>query len=349
MRRKWGRGFQFNFPKNADFPKVQLPKMQLPKPLPRRWGKRFPFFGGGNGGSPIRPVPRKWGSGFSSIRIGSGVSPRPVPRKWGTRRRFSFKAGGDSGPAKRWTPKRQRSKMKRRHVWLIALLIVLFLIIQGAIFLDRELRQPLMFLAKIKVNQLATNAINDAIKSELAQALDSDKLIRWRTNADGKITGFEVDYKQQMAITARTIEVVERSLQEHEEVPERIPIGHVLNSPIISSIGPSVSIKFRPASVVKVEVETEQKEAGINNLLVEVYARIRTEVAVIIPFDREPEVIETKIPLSYALVVGDVPTYYYDGSGTPVGSGASQAPAIALPGNPPPQTKLPAANEGKGD
>jgi len=329
MRKRWGRGFQFNFPKNVDIPKLP----------PRRWGKRFPFFNGGNGGSSIRPAPRKWGSGTSKTRIGSGLSPRPVPRKWGTRRRFSFTAGGGSVPAKRWAPKQQRPKMKRRHIWLISFLIVLFLMIQGSIFLDRELRQPLMFLAKVKVNQLATEAINDAIKSEFAQSLDSDKLIRWRTNADGKITGFEIDYKQQMAITAKTIEVVERSLKAHEDVPERIPIGHALNSPIISSVGPSVSIKFHPASVIKVDVETEQKEAGINNLLVEVFARVRTEVAVVIPFDREPEVIETKIPLSYALVVGDVPTYYYDGSGNPVGSGASQAPAIALPGTPPTQNE----------
>jgi sporulation protein YunB len=222
--------------------------------------------------------------------------------------------------------------MKRRHVWLIVALLALFAVFQGTIFLDRELRQPLMFLAKIKVNQLATEAINKAIKSEFAQSADSDKMIRWRTNAEGKITGFEIDYKQQMAITAKTIEVVERSLKAHEDVPERIPIGHALNSPFLSSIGPSVAVKFHPASAVKVDVETEQREQGINMLLVEVYVRIRTEVAVVVPFDKEPEMVETKIPLSYALVVGDVPTYYYDGSGNPVGSGAVQAPAIALPG-----------------
>ena len=310
MRRKWGRGFPINFLKEGS----------TFKPHPRRWGRKplFPRLGS----SPIKSVPRKWGAGRRIPAKGSG----------------SFSGFGSSNtPVKRWTTKRQGLKMKRKHVWLIVVLLLIFAVIQGMIFLDRELRQPMMFLAKVKVNQLAAEAINAAIKAEFARAAESDKMILWRTTGDGKITGFELDYKQQMAITAKTIEVVERTLKAHEDVPERIPIGHALNSPLISSIGPSVSISFHPASVVKAEVGLQQTEAGINMLLVEVYVRIRTEVAVVIPFDREPEIVETKIPLSYALVVGDVPSYYYDGSGNPTGSGAAQAPAIALP---PPDTAV---------
>ncbi|QJD84204.1 sporulation protein YunB [Cohnella herbarum] len=301
MRRKWGRGFQFTFLRNGS----------LPKSLPRRWGKGFVLF---RNGSPSRSTPRKWGKRRRITMPGSISSSRSIHT-----------------PAKRWASQKPPRKIKRKNLWLIAVLLMLFLVIQGTIFLDRELRQPLMFLAKIRVNQLATEAINAAIKSEIAQTANSDQMIRWRSDAGGKVTGFEIDYKQQMAITAKTIDVVNRVLKQHEDVPERIPVGHALNSPFISSIGPSVSVKFHPASVVKVDVETESSEAGINMLLVEVFVRIRTEIAVVIPFDKEPEVLETKIPLSYALVVGDVPTYYYDNNGNPVGSGAGQAPSIALP------------------
>jgi sporulation protein YunB len=297
MRRKWGKGFYFNFLRNGSLPK---------------------------------PAPRKWGKGFGSFR--SGSPSQPVPRKWGTRRRFTAPNSSGYSTVKKWSSQRPRRKMKRKHFWLITILLLLFLIIQGMLFLDRELRQPLIFLAKIRVTQMATEAINAAISEEIAQTADTDKLIQWKTNPDGKITGFLIDYKQQMGITAKTIEVVNRVLKQHEDVPEHIPIGHALNSPFLSSIGPSVSVTFHPASAVKVDVETEQTEAGINMLLVEVYIRIRTEIAVIIPFDQTPETLESKIPLSYVMVVGDVPTYYYDNNGNPVGNGAAQAPTIALPG-----------------
>lgn len=300
MRRRWGKGFDFTFLRNGS----------LPKPPPRKWGKSNVTFL--SGGSSLKPSPRKWGS-----------------RKW-----FGAQKGAAYSPVKKFSSAKPRSRMKRKHYWIIMALLFLFIIIQSMSFLDRELRGPLMFLAKIKVNQMATEAINIAITEEIAQSADSDNLIQWKTNADGKITGFLIDYKEQMGITARTTEVVNRVLSERDAVPQRIPIGHALNSPFLSSIGPSVAVTFHPASAVKVDVETKQTEAGINNLLVEVYVRIRTEIAVVIPFDQAPEMLETKIPLSYVLVVGDVPTYYYDNKGNPVGNGAAQAPSLALPSKP---------------
>jgi sporulation protein YunB len=312
MRRKWGKGFDFTFLRNGS----------LPKPTPRKWGR-----GGGS---------------LGSFRI--GTTTKSAPRRWGTRRGFaSPRSSGSSSPTRRFASQRRPKRMKRKYFWLIISVLLLFIIIQSVMFLDRELRTPLMFLAKIRINQMATEAINSAITEEVAQTADGDKLIQWKTTPEGKITGFLIDYKEQMGITAKTIAVVTRVLKQHEDVPEHIPIGHALNSPFLSSLGPRVSVTFHPASVIKVDIETQQSEAGINMLLVEVYIRIRTEVSVIIPFDQAPEMLETKIPLSYVLVVGDVPTYYYDNKGNPVGNAAAQAPTITLPDNivPSPQVRTP--------
>lgn len=261
---------------------------------------------------------------------GGGIRPRPAPRRWGTRRWFSSPRPAVSAPAAKWKSNRP-SRLKRKHKWTIVILLIAFILLQGLLFLDRELRGPLMFLAKIRITQMATDAINTAITSEVAQTVDSDKLLEWKMNEAGKVTGLVLDYKEQMRITSETIEVVNRVLKEKEDIPEHIPIGHALNSPFISSIGPSVSVKFHPATAVKADVLTKSTEAGINNLLVEVYVRIRTDIAVVIPFDQQPQQLETDIPLSYVMVVGDVPTYYYDNNGNPVGNSAPQAPIISLP------------------
>ena len=66
-------------------------------------------------------------------------------------------------------------------------------------------------------------------------------------------------------------------------------------------------------------------------ILVEVFVHIVTEVAVVVPFDMEPQIVETDIPISYLLVVGDVPMYYYDGQGKAVGENKASAPSIAIP------------------
>ncbi|UVI31399.1 sporulation protein YunB [Paenibacillus spongiae] len=223
-------------------------------------------------------------------------------------------------------------KLSRGKVFLIITLVGLFFLFQFFIFIERNLREPLMHVAMIRVKQVATQAINKSITEQVAHQTDAaEKLIDWKTNASGKISGFMLNYAEHMRITSQTIDTVQGTLTELGDIPEHIPIGRALNSAIITSFGPRVPVKFEPLGAVKVDLNTRQKDAGINMILVEVYMRITAEVSIIIPFDTRPELVETEIPISYLLVVGDVPMYYYDNKGNPVGDSAPGAPNISLP------------------
>lgn len=217
---------------------------------------------------------------------------------------------------------------------MILLAAMLLLTIPSFIFVEKNLRPPLMYIAKVRVKQIATQAINKAITEQVAGNSDSEKLIDWKMNESGKVSGFVLNYGEHMRITSATIETVQSTLQDLKDIPEHIPIGHALNSAIISSFGPRVPVRYEPVGAVKVELSTRQKNIGINNILVEVYIHVITEISIIIPFDTEPELIETDIPISYLLVAGDVPMYYYDGTGKPVGESAPQAPNISVPLSP---------------
>ena len=231
---------------------------------------------------------------------------------------------------RRW--KSRPSKQKRRKTFFFVLVIFFLFSVQSFIFVEKNLRPPLMAVAKIRIKQIATQAINTAITERIAQGTNFEKLIDWRTDKDGKITGFMLNYVEHMKITAETIEIVQDVLNELKDMPERIPLGQALNSAIIASFGPRVPVKFVPAGAVKADLSTRQQNAGINMILVEVYIRIMAEVAIIIPFDSAPEVVETEIPISYVLVIGDVPTYFYDGKGNLMGGSSNPPPSIAVPG-----------------
>ncbi|MEV5026277.1 sporulation protein YunB [Paenibacillus sp. LPE1-1-1.1] len=290
--------------------------------------------------SKVRTV--SWGSRSST------ASSRPAPKRWGTRasassgkwgiRRPSLKLGGtrsrsagSGGTGGVWGARPARPRIRRRTILLITLIVMMIFSIQSFVYIERNLRPPLMNIAKIRVKQVATQAINKAITEQVASRSDTDKLIDWKMNSNGKISGFMLNYAEHMSITSQTINTVQETLNEMKDIPEHIPIGHALNSAIISSFGPRVPVKFEPVGAVKVDLSTRQKDAGINMILVEVYIRIIAEVTIIIPFDTEPEIVETDIPISYLLVVGDVPMYYYDNTGKPVGDSAAQAPNISVP------------------
>ncbi|QHW33200.1 sporulation protein YunB [Paenibacillus rhizovicinus] len=250
-------------------------------------------------------------------------------RRWGRRgwrsRGVRRRSGGNSGSGR---------KPKRRKLLLFLAFLFLLFFFQTFIFVERNLQKPLMTVAQVRVKQVATQAINKSITEQVAGHTDADKLIEWKTNSNGKISGFMLNYAEHMRITSETIDTVQATLNHMGDIPEKIPLGQALGSAIIASFGPRIPVKFEPIGAVKVDLNTRQKDAGINMILVEVYMHIVAEVSIIIPFDTQPELVETEIPISYLLVVGDVPTYYYDNNGNPVGDSAPNAPSIAIPSNP---------------
>jgi sporulation protein YunB len=231
---------------------------------------------------------------------------------------------------RRWKSKPVGAKKIKRNLILVALILLLFTL-QMFIYVEKNLKPPLASLAKIRIKQMATQSINTAISDRMAQSTNFQKLIDWRTNNDGKITGFMLNYSEHMKITADTIKTVQNQLANLQTLNEHIPLGQAFNSSLLASFGPNIPIKMVPAGAVKVDLNTRYQNAGINMLLVEVYLRIIAEVTIIIPLDAVPEVVETEVPISYALVVGDVPTYYFDGKGNPIGNQSAVPPGLSLP------------------
>lgn len=232
---------------------------------------------------------------------------------------------------RKWRSRRRRPG-SRRTVWLVILGISLIGLFQFIHYVESNMREPIMHLAKIRVKQLATESINEAITAQVADQRQADQLIEWKTDSSGKITGFMLNYSAHMRITSDTIHTVHNALDEVSKMTEHIPVGQALGSPIIASFGPKIPIKIEPKGDVKVDLKTRRQDAGINMILVEVYLRIKAELSVVVPFAMEAESVETEIPVSYLLVVGEVPMYYYDGSGNPIGENGAQAPSITLPG-----------------
>lgn len=223
-----------------------------------------------------------------------------------------------------------RRKRRRRVVFLL-LLITMAFALQSFIFVEKNLKPPLMNLAKVRVKQIATQAINSAITDRLSQGANYDKLIEWQRDNNGNVSSFVLNYAEHMRITADTVSTVQNQLLQLKSMPEHIPVGQAMGSALLASFGPKVPVRLVPMGSAQVSLNTRYENAGINMILVEVYIRIIAEVSVIIPFDSKPEVVETEIPVTYVLVVGGTPMYYMDNKGNPVGGSSALPPSVSLP------------------
>jgi sporulation protein YunB len=231
---------------------------------------------------------------------------------------------------RRWRSRNPHVSSRKRIVFFVLVVFMLFTV-QSFIYVDKNLRPPLISLAKVRLKQIATQSINAAISKQIAQGTNFDRLIDWQTDKNGKVSSFMLNYAEHMRITADAINTVQTSLEQLGSMREYIPLGQAMGSPILASFGPDIPVRIVPAGSVKVDLNTKQQNAGINMLLVEVYIRIIAEVSVIIPFDSEPEIVETELPISYVLVVGDTPMYYFDNKGNPLGGSSPLPPSVSLP------------------
>lgn len=272
---------------------------------------------------------------WDGITGASGKSPAFKARRTSVRdnlyigRPFkSSREGENSSASPLLSQPRSRS---RRKFWLFLSLVLALVLLLGLRYVESHLKPPIIHLAQVRVKQIATESINKAITSQVTNGENAEQLIDWKTDHNGKITGFMLNYAEHMRITSQAAEVIQSTLQQLHNQTEHIPLGQALGSPLIASFGPNIPIKIEPQGSVKVELSTRQQNAGINMILVEVFIHLVTEVAVIIPFEMESQIVDTEIPVSYLMVVGDVPMYYYDNQGQPVGANGSSAPSIAIP------------------
>ena len=90
----------------------------------------------------------------------------------------------------------------------------------------------------------------------------------------------------------------------------KIPFGIIYDIPILVGIGPSIPFKVNVLSSVNNSINTNVKEYGINNSLIEVILNIELTIQIILPFSSENKKIEKQIPLDTKIIQGKIPEFY---------------------------------------
>lgn len=210
----------------------------------------------------------------------------------------------------------KKSKAQKKKIFLISLIIFMLMSLQTFIFIEKNLKPILMSIAKARVKQIATNALNDAISKKIAQNNNFRDLIIFETDKDGNIKAAIFNYSEYARIVGEATAKVEFTLNELAKIEEEIPLGAVFNSEMLADLGPRIPVSLVPIGSVQVTPNTMYHNAGINAVIMTVTIDILAEVQVVIPFVTEPTVIKTSVPIAQTQIFGEVPQFYYDGKGT---------------------------------
>lgn len=197
---------------------------------------------------------------------------------------------------------------RRPYRQFTALFLLLFIILGTFLFLEQRVRPTLFNIAEIQVTQMATQAINQTVQTEVTrESISYEDFVAIHKNNDGRVVMMQANTVRVNQMQADLTLAVQKSLQQLEGQKISVPLGQVLGSYIFAAYGPRIKIRVIPAGTVKVNVVDHFEGVGINQTRHQIYLDFDTMVRLVIPLRSGEVTVATKVPLAESIIVGEVP------------------------------------------
>ncbi len=198
---------------------------------------------------------------------------------------------------------------------LITLGIFCFAVVIIFYIVDFRIRPTLINLSTVKAKQMAVQSINQAIRSDIAPNIQYQNLIKIIFTTDGKIAMIQPDTGEINRISAEAVLAVQKKMEKLAVENIRIPMGQILGSKIMAGFGPNLRVKVFPLGFVESSIIDKFESAGINQVRHRIFVTIKTTVKMVVPLVSEEIKVNTDIPLTEAVIVGDVPSVFMGNGG----------------------------------
>ncbi|MGZ4164860.1 MAG: sporulation protein YunB [Tumebacillaceae bacterium] len=226
---------------------------------------------------------------------------------------------------------RGRRKLNMKFMVFLILAMVMASTVQTFYYIDHNLRPTFMVLAEEKSKQLATDVINKAVIEQIADNTNYDSLIDFKQQSNGRLTAGYFNMQEAVRIQGEVTDNIQKALQSLPQKSLSLPLGIAFNNSILASMGPNIPIQITPIGTVKSNIGWDTREAGINQTVHILYLQVDIQTEVVVQFATKPFDLSTKVPISYLVMMGDVPQMVYNAKGESLASNSGSLPPIQLP------------------
>lgn len=218
----------------------------------------------------------------------------------------------------------QKNKKRIKKIIILSLIIlIIYIIIQ---YITKTIEPRISHYAELEIRKLSGLIISESIKNENIEKLDSNNIYIITKNNKNEILTVDINtLTLNQIITDLTTNIQEKlkileegkidekNLENNNGVVLKIPLGQIYNNFLLNNIGPKIPVKLKILGDMETKINTNIKNYGINNALLEINLEIIIKEEVILPITtKEIEVTQT-IPLAIKMLTGTVPNYYSNG------------------------------------
>ncbi|VBB08778.1 sporulation protein yunb [Lucifera butyrica] len=204
------------------------------------------------------------------------------------------------------------SVRKRRTIPSMLLVVILLLTTFLFTFwtVETHLKPTLLAIAEAKATLAATEAINKVINEQVSPGLDPQSLVNVKLDNRGRVVLLQPNTMEFNRLAADTTIKVQEALKAIKEEKVNLPLGQVLGSQLLASLGPEITVTIIPVGTVQVKVFDKFEQAGINQTRHMVYLLATTDIRIVVPLVSKSVSVQTQVPVAEYVVVGEVPQTY---------------------------------------
>jgi len=192
----------------------------------------------------------------------------------------------------------------------LSLILILALFFYSFWIMETNLKPTLLTIAEAKATLTATEAINNVINDYVSRSIDPQTLVNVKVDSRGRVVLIQPNTLEFNKLAADITIKVQDSLKRIVDEKISIPVGQVLGSQILASMGPKITVTIIPIGTVQVKVVDKFEQAGINQTRHMVYLAATTQIRIVVPLVSKSVMVNTQVPIAEYVVVGEVPSTY---------------------------------------
>lgn len=214
---------------------------------------------------------------------------------------------------KRISRKPRYFQLKRRpSAWFLAFMILVALLFQAGWIMESNIQPMLLVIGKTEVKKVAQEAMLKGIQ-EMQKSLGEDlnKTIAIEKGSDGRITFIRVNTNVQTRIYGEMTSYIQAELKHLENRKIGMTVGQIMQSNMFANYGPRIPLEIWPKGSTNVSISPKLESQGVNMTMVTLNVHVKNDMDMIVPFSKENVEVSFDYPIAQALVVGEVPQYYF--------------------------------------
>ena len=214
------------------------------------------------------------------------------------------------------TPDIKRTGKNRRffrgkRILRIGCALILLLVLR-VLALERNLESVILSMAHSRVQAMAVDRLNDAVREALGDKKVYDELVSVRADDGGRVTMIQADAVRMNELATNTARLAQEKLAMAENETVNIPLGAAFGIPFLAVMGPPVQVKVAPVGAVTAEFLSEFESAGINQTRHKIYLSMHTTVRLVLPRGAEQVKFTSQVLIAESIIVGQVPDSFIE-------------------------------------